>query len=193
VSINDLVGSLASVVTGIQFIPQIAHLLRKDQRGGVSISFWFLMALQGTLWVSYAICNSLLYVGLVNALVAGSSLLIFSILLHDRGALLLLPAPILGFGLALFLSTRYLPAPISGSGAVWISVLGWLLQVRRATIDHDVHGLSLSSWLLALCSSLLWFLHGTLLHDHRVQTPAFVGALASLWLILRIITQKREQ
>jgi uncharacterized protein with PQ loop repeat len=187
---SDLAGSIALVLTAIQFVPQVARLVRFEHREGISSVFWVLIGTQGLLWIVYALDQSLQFVSLVNSLVLIASIVILAHVRAPRAAVK--ASMVIGCtaGVSLVAARFLLPAAAAGTAATVLAIGCWLPQAWRASVDSNLRGLSPLSWLLTLTSSLAWWTHGFFLPDSRVQVTASAGFLASAWVLICIFRKK---
>jgi MtN3 and saliva related transmembrane protein len=177
----DLIGAVASLITGTQVARQLKDAFAVERPVGVSWLTWELATIQSGGLLFFSISKGYTMAIVINAWVGIVSLLIIARLIAPGGVLAALRfvalAGVTGIGLAgaFALSGVRLVGTIGAVASAFV----WIPQAWRSVRTRSPTGLSWTLVVLGVASSILWIAYALMLSQWRLLVPP-ISAIASL-------------
>lgn len=183
-----IAGTLAVVVSLIQFVPQAVRVHRVGM-AGVSLGTWATFSATTAAWLSYGVVAhqpSLTAVNLVTGPTTWSILarvardparrtravIAFILAAASAGVIALVPAP------AVFVLAA-------------VEVIAIVPQLVAAFVQTDLTGVSVTTWLATLVAQSLWGVYGAVAHQLAVCLGGFAGGALGAVVALRVAVVHR--
>lgn len=173
-------------ITSLMFAwPQVWRSVRRDTTHGISpVSIVY--GLTGSvLWFVYGVSMGRVPIWFSNASFIASQCIIIAVLLrHGRVRTPLLAG--FGFGLAVLLAVL---VPISatwvGATAIFVSSSSLVPQVLHIARTENLHGISISSWVITIVSAASWMSYGWILHDPIMSVINYITIPMMIYVVVR--------
>ena len=179
-----LVGAAALLATAVAILPQARRILRVRSTAGVSPVWAILGAVSTATWVVYTALRGLWWATVADALsCAAYTTTVVMLARHGERPRL--------FAGALWLSVFMVAVGVGGlDGLGAVLAVAFLVQVLpslwTAYRSSDLHGASLSTWMLTCAEGALWATYGAANNDRAVVAFGLVAFSASVLMCLRI-------
>jgi MtN3 and saliva related transmembrane protein len=172
---EQFLGATCAILS-IGFIwPQVWRSLRHNTTHGIS-PFGMIHGLLGsTLWLTYGIIEGIFPVALANAsFITAQSLIIFVAYRngHIGGRVLSATYPVVA-GMLIVLTQ--LPASPVGLTAVLVSGSSIIPQFIHVLRTDNLHGISITSYILTITNCTSWLLYGFVISDLMISAQNFVA------------------
>ena len=188
-----IIGSLATVISCILLLPQIARLLRTGRTEGVSPAWAALGTVVNGGWLVFVIAERL-WVPIISIVGTGAGFGLTLCLLHRKGA---------DVGRGLGVGGAVIVALVAVGGLSGWAVLGTSLalanivqffpSVATAWRTYAPVGLSPVTWMLMLAETAGWTAYGVLVDQMPIVLYGLSGLVASMLMLMRIwITRARD-
>lgn len=181
------------VVISLSFIwPQVWRVYRHDSTFGLSPTGNAHSVVGSCQWLAYGIVRSSPPMYLSNISFLTATIMIASKII-THGAMktrLLLGALALGAVIALVCGS--IEPAVLGWAAIVISSTSILPQTLHVIRTHNLHGISIPSYVLTLMSSSSWMLLGFVSGDLLISAPNFVLIPCALTILLRAHKWQRD-
>lgn len=177
----DLIGAVASLITGTQVARQLKDVFAVQRPVGVSWLTWELATIQSCGLLFFSISKGYTVAIVINAWVGIISLLILAKLIAPSGRLVVLRfvalagATGIGFAGAFALSGVRLVGTIGAVASAFV----WTPQAWHSVRTRSPAGLSWTLVVLGIASSILWIAYALMLSQWRLLIPP-ISAIASL-------------
>ena len=156
-----MLGYSAAAVSCVQLVPQVVRTVRTRVTAGVSPLMWSLLGAQSGAWIVFGASRRLWPSALVNVVLAGCVAMMLATMRRLR-------TPGLGRAVAVMAALMAVEAALIGTGAMpvlgslagLIAALVFYPQVLVALRATDLSGLSRTSWLFAVVTSVQWAAYG---------------------------------
>lgn len=185
----EVVGATALVFTAVAVVPQIVRVARVRSTAGVSPT-WAMLGLVSTgAWVVYTGARGLWWATVADSMSCLSYAATVAVLAAHGER----PRVVAG---AAWLSVFFVSFAVGGLPAMGaVLAVAFLIQVGpsiwTAYRSLDLHGASLTTWLLTAAEGALWGSYGLLHRDPAVVTFGTLAVLASALMAGRIFWASR--
>lgn len=196
---SDMTAVLAVVAPGLTIARTVPQGLRLARHGaeGVSVFTWVLLLAVAELWTIYGFFAKVpaeVATNVPNGLLCLTVVVLVAHRRQEVGHTLVLTA--LASGAVALLSVLCALHHVEGIEAA-VSVAGslslYLPQLVIALRAGDLSGVSLSSWLLALCGSIAWGAYGLAIHKVAVYLPTIVMLPSAAAISIAIVSSSRAR
>jgi uncharacterized protein with PQ loop repeat len=180
----EVVGAAALVTTAVAVLPQARRIIRVRSTAGVSPVWAILGVVSTAAWVVYTAFRGLWWATVADALsCAAYTMTVVMLARHGER-----PRLVAG---ALWLSVIVFANVLGGlDGLGVVLAIAFLVQVSpslwTAYRSIDLHGASLSTWMLTCAEGALWATYGAANNDRAVVAFGLVAFSASVLMCLRI-------
>ncbi|MDA8297186.1 MAG: PQ-loop domain-containing transporter [Actinomycetota bacterium] len=196
---SDVTAVLAVVAPGLTIARTVPQGVRVARHGaeGVSVSTWVLLLAVAELWTIYGFFAKVpaeVATNVPNGLLCLAVVVLVARRRKEVARTLVLTA-LVSAAVAL-LSVLCALGHVEGIEAA-VSVAGslslYLPQLVIALRARDLSGVSLSSWLLALCGSIAWGAYGLFIHKVAVYVPTIVMLPSAAAISIAIVSSSRAR
>ena len=185
-------GYLASVLSVIQFVPQVRRTLRTRITAGISAPFWGVAGAQASMWIVYGVGRGLVPSVLTNIVLTVCTVLMLGVLVREgapqaRGSAVFAAITWLVVS-GVTLAAGYQPA---GVGATFVSFVIMWPQTWTAMRSRSIEGLAPVAWMIGVAATASWFCYGIGRGDIRIWLTAGESCLLSIVVLARVLHVRR--
>lgn len=173
-------------VVSLMFVwPQVWRSVRHDTTHGIS-GVSVVHGLAGSvLWFVYGVSMNRVPIWFSNASFIVSQCIIIAVLFRQDRVRTTLVA---GYGLSLAVVLAVL-GPISaawvGAAAIAVSASSLVPQVLHVARTDNLHGISISSWVITIVSAASWMSYGWMLDDPIMSTINYITIPMMIYVVVR--------
>ena len=189
---SELIGFAAGAISLFQAVRQLIEVRRVPNAHGVSPTTWLFAAAQCAMFGFFSLVHGLTAGMVANAMIGSCAVAIYFSLCWHKGlhrrlfstllVVLILPAPIL--------INRYFSADVLGTAAALFSIIVWFPQTVHTLRSRDVRGLSASSIIAGISSSVLWIGYAALTRQWPLSVPSICALLAMFVTLISVLSSR---
>ena len=186
-------GYLATVLSIVQFVPQVRRTLRTKVIAGISAPFWGVAGAQASMWIVYGVGAGLVPSVLTNIVLTICTVLMLRVLVGQGAPQARVSAMFAAATWALVgIVTLFAGTEPAGIGATFVSFVIMWPQTWTAMRSRSIEGLAPAAWMIGVAATASWFCYGIGRSDIRIWLTAGESCLLSLVVLLRVLHVRRS-